>query len=167
VIDSFDAATSFAPEFDPSSAMATPVVQAGAGTGGTAAARLVFRLGRPGVGRPHTWCALVSRQPRDLSGATGLVFAARADGPYRMWVQVRDENPASADEGTEWWFASVRPAGEWSRMAVPFAGLRSLNPRSDGRLDLDKVRQLVFVLDEAAVKPGTEGTIWLDDVGLY
>jgi hypothetical protein len=109
----------------------------------------------------------VSRQPRDLSGASGLVFALRGDGVYRVWVQVRDHNPASADEQTEWWFASVRTAPEWRRVAVPFASLRSINPKTDGRLDLDQVRQLVFVLDPASVKPGTEGTVWLDDLGVY
>lgn len=167
ILDGFDAASSFGPEFDPSSAMETPVVAAGAGPDGSGTARLTFRLGHPGPGRPHVWCALVSRQPRDLSGAAGLVFSLRADHPYRVWVQVRDENAASADDGTEWWFSSVRPEPEWRRVAVPFAKLRSINPKSDGRLDLDKVRQLVFVLDEAAVKPGTTGTIWLDNLGLY
>jgi hypothetical protein len=62
-------------------------------------------------------------------------------------VQVRDENSASADDGTEWWFASVRTETEWRRVAVPFARLRSLNPKTDGKLDLDKVRQPVFVID--------------------
>jgi hypothetical protein len=167
LLDGFDGPGSFAPELDPSSAMETPVVVAGSGRDGSAAARLAFRLGEPGPGRPYTWCALVSRQPRDLSGAAGLVFEVRADRPYRLWVQVRDENPASADDGTEWWFASVRPEPAWRRVAVPFAKLRSINPRTDGRLDLDKVRQIVFVLDGAAVKPSTEGTIWLDNLGLY
>jgi hypothetical protein len=166
VIDAFDRPTSFNLEFDPSSAMESPAVVPNAGvTGG--AARLAFRLGAPGPGRPYTWCALVSRQPRDLSDASGLVFAAKADGAYRLWVQVRDENPASADEGTEWWFASVRPGPEWERVAVPFAALRSINPRTDGKLDRDKVRQLVFVLDPGSVKPGTHGTIWIDDLGVY
>jgi hypothetical protein len=167
LIDGFDGPSSFNPEFDSSSAMETPVIGAAAGADGSGAARLAFRLGHPGPGRPHVWCALVSRQPRDLSGTSGLTFSVRADGTYRVWVQVRDENPASADEGTEWWFASVRAEPAWRRVAVPFAKLRSINPKSDGRLDLDKVRQLVFVLDEAAVKPGTAGTIWLDNVALY
>ena len=61
---------------------------------------------------------------------------------------MRDANPASADEGTEWWFASVQTRPEWRRVAVPFARLRSINPKTDGRLDLDKVRALVFVLDK-------------------
>ena len=118
----------------------------GTGPDRSRAARLQFRLGAPGPGRPYVWCALVSREPRDLAGAQGLVFWIRGDRAYRVWVQVRDANPASADDGTEWWFASVRTGPEWRRVAVPFARMRSLNPRTDGRLDLDKVRQLVFVI---------------------
>jgi hypothetical protein len=167
VLDDFEGRTVFAPEFDPSSAMENDVLARGAGVGGRTAGRLAFRLGAPGPGRPYTWCALVNREGRDLSGRTGLTFAVKADGVYRVWVQVRDENPASADEGTEWWFASVRTSAEWRRVAIPFARFRSINKRTDGRLDLDKIRQLVFVLDPAAVKPGMSGTIWLDDVGVY
>jgi hypothetical protein len=95
------------------------------------------------------------------------VFRLRGDGVYRLWVQVRDANPASADEGTEWWFASIRTAREWRSVVVPFATLRSINPRTDGRLDLDQVKALVFTLDRGAVKPGTSGSIWIDDLGLY
>jgi hypothetical protein len=166
-IDAFDGPTSFHPEFDPSSSMSTEVLAPGAGPDGSGAARIGFRLGAPGPGRPYVWCALVSREPRDLAGAQGLVFAIRGDRPYRIWIQVRDANPASADEGTEWWFASVRAEPEWRRVAVPFARMRSLNPKTDGRLDLDKVRQLVFVLDQGAVKPGTEGAIWVGALGTY
>src|SRR5205823_5163695 len=79
-IDSFDGATSFHPEFDPSSSMATDVIARGAGPDGSAAARMEFRLGTPGAGRPYVWCALVSREPRDLTGAQGLVFSVRGDG---------------------------------------------------------------------------------------
>ena len=82
-------------------------------------------------------------------------------------MQVRDANPASTDERTEWWFASVRTSPEWQRVAVPFARLRSINPKTDGQLDLDQVRELVFVLDKGSVKPGTPGTIWIDDIGVY
>jgi hypothetical protein len=167
VVDAFEGPTSFHPEFDPSSSMSSDVLVPKAGPDGSTAARLQFRLGAPGPGRPYVWCALVSREPRSLAGAQGLVFQIRGDGDYRVWVQVRDENPASADEGTEWWFASVRTSPEWRRVAVPFARMRSLNPKTDGRLDLDKVRQLVFVIDQGADKPGTEGEVLVDDLGLY
>jgi hypothetical protein len=166
-LDDFEGKTVFAPEFDAFSSVALPVLDPHAGSDGRGAARLAFRLGLTAPGRPFTWCALVDREARDLRGRTGLVFRIRADGVYRIWVQVRDKNPASADEGTESWFASVRTEKEWRSVAVPFSELRSINRATDGRLDLDQVQQIVFVVDQAAVKPGTRGTIWLDEVGLY
>ena len=137
------------------------------GAGGNGAARLAFRLGVPDAGHRDVFCAIENRQARDLTGYSGLVFAIRGDGAYRIWVQVRDDNPASADDGMEFWFASVRTSTEWRRVAIPFARLRSINRKTDGRLDLDKVRSIVFVLDRGADKPGTQGTIWIDDVGVY
>ncbi len=168
VLDDFQGATGFGAEFGGGgSSMDRNVVEAGAGPGGGAAARIRFELGTPTAAQPYVWCALVSRQARDLHGREGLVFDIRADGVYRLWVQVRDRNPASADEGTEWWFASLRTSAQWRRVVVPFASLRSINPKTDGRLDLDKVTQLVFVLDQGAVKPGTRGSIWLAGLGVY
>ena len=38
------------------------------GPEGTPALRLGFRLAAPGPDRPFTWCALVNRQERDLTG---------------------------------------------------------------------------------------------------
>lgn len=167
MLDDFEGASTFAAEPDPSSSIELPFVLPGAGPNRSRAARIAFRLGAPALGRPYTWCALVDRRPRDLTGHRGLVFALKADGVYRLWVQVRDANPASADASEEWWFASVKTSTEWRRVAVPFARLRSINPKSDGRLDLDKVRALVFVLDQGALKPGGAGTILLDDLGVF
>ena len=63
--------------------------------------------------------------------------------------------------------ASVRTAPEWSEILVPFARLRTLNPKTDGHVDPKETRAIVFVLDPATVKPGTQGTIWISDVGVY
>ncbi len=167
LLDDFEKGTIFAPEFDPSSAIESPVLDPKGGADGGSAVRLRFRLGVPSSEHPHTWCALVNRQGRDLSGRTGLTFKIRADGAFRLWVQVWDENPASAEDGAEWWFASVRTAPGWRSVVVPFASLRSINPRTDGRLDLAKVKAVVFNLDQGAIKPGSSGTIWIDDLGLY
>jgi len=161
------ATTAWTPGSDPTSLVNQPIVDPSGGEDGKGAGRLSFRLSAPTAAQPHTFCALVDWTHRDLTGRDGLVFKIRANGEYRIWVQVRDENPASADDKTEWWFASVKTARDWRTVAVPFARLRSINPKTDGRLDLDKVRALVFVLDRGAIKPGTEGTIWLDDVGVY
>jgi hypothetical protein len=157
----------FTPEFDPTSWMDTAVIAPGAGPGGADALRLTFRLAAPSPAQPFTWCALVNRQGRDLSGWSGLRFRIRGDGEYRLWVQLRDRNPASADEGLEWWLASARTSTEWRDVELPFARFRTINPRTDGRLDPAQAEALVFVLDHASVKPGTAGSIWIADLGVY
>jgi hypothetical protein len=157
----------FAAEHDPRSTMDAAVAAPGQGPKGGDALKLAFQLSAPTPAEPFTWCALVNRAERDLGGWTGLRFRAKADGEYRLWVQLRDRNPASADEGLEWWMASARTSLEWSEVQIPFARLRTLNPRSDGHVDPNETRAIVFVLDPATVKPGTKGTIWLADVGVY
>jgi hypothetical protein len=166
VLSSFDTDGFFASGADERSTVAPPLWDAASGTSG-GAARLAFKLGVPSPEHPHVFAALVNRQDRDLGGRQGLVMSVRADGVYRFWVQVRDANPASPDEGTEWWFSSVRTSTEWRRVALPFARLRSIQKNSDGRLDPDKVRALVFIVDAGAMKPGSSGTVWIDDLGVY
>jgi hypothetical protein len=164
---SFATGPPFTAEHDPVSTMDGTVVEARAGPGGADAFRLGFHLAPPGPGQAFTWCALVNREARDLGGWSGLRFRIRADGEYRLWIQLRDLNPASPDEGLEWWMASARTSSEWSEVELPFARFRTLNPKSDGRLDPGQTRAVVFMLDHASVKPGTKGTIWLSDVGVY
>jgi hypothetical protein len=167
VLDDFEGKTVFEPAADSATGLSRPFLDPKGGKEGSAAAHLEFELGIPTPNHPHVYAAMVAWGERDLRGHQGLTFSIRADGAYRIWVQVRDENPASADEGTEWWFASVKTGVEWRGVAVPFSRLRSINPRTDGRVDLDRVRAIVFVLDKGSVKPGTRGSIWIDDVGLY
>ena len=162
----FASETPFTAEHDPASAMEGDVIETKTGPGGAEAFRLGFRLAPPGPER-FTWCALVNREARDLGNWTGLRFRLRADGEYRLWIQLRDPNPASADEGLEWWMASARSSTEWSEVQLPFGRFRTLNPRSDGRLDPDQIQAVVFMLDHASVKPGTRGTIFIADVGVF
>ncbi|MCG6926198.1 MAG: CIA30 family protein [Acidobacteria bacterium] len=159
--------SAFGAEFDPTSWMDTDVLDPTGGPEDTPALKLAFRLGAPTLEQPFTWCALVNRQERDLAAYRGLRFRVRADGVYRVWVQVRDANPDSADDGEEWWMASVRTSRDWQQVLLPFSRFRTINERTDGRLDPDQTRALVFVLDHAAVKPGTEGTIWIAGLGVY
>jgi len=167
MIDDFEGASHFAPEFDASSWMDTRVLDPRAGSDGRGAARFAFRLGSPGPGRPFVWCALVNRAPRDLTGTSGLTFAVRADGEYRLWAQVRDAAAAGKDDDTAWWLASVRTSTSWQRVSVPYTSLFSLNAAPGSHLDLSRVRAVVFLIDTGAADPGSHGTIWLDQVGVY
>jgi len=125
-----------------------------------------FRLG-DGNARNSPSCALVSRGRRDWTGASGLVFAIRGDAEYRVRVQIRDENPLGRDDGTETFFASAKAGRAWRRVAIPFSAFRSTDPHTDGRLDLDRIRLVAFVVDTAAAKIGTRGTMWFDEIGIY
>lgn len=166
VLDAFEGDTIFQAGFDTSSWVRSEVVDPTGGADGRGAGRIEFRLGVQGSTQPFVSCEIANREPRDLTGHTGLVFSIKSDVPYRLWVQARDENPALT-EGTETWFASVRSSTDWRRVAIPFTAFHSIDPQTDGTLDLGEVRALAFVLDRGAVKVGTSGTIWLDDFGVY
>lgn len=163
-IDRFDGPSSFAAEHDPGSSMDEPVLDP-AGGRERGAALLSFHLNP--TPRPPVWCALVDRTRRDLSAHRGVSFWLKADGEYRVWFQIRDLNPASDDEGTEAWFASVRTSPAWTLYNVPFASLRSINRKSDGSFDRSKVAHLVFVIDHGAMPFGSQGKVWIDNLMAY
>lgn len=165
MIDHFDGATVFSGAHDDRSQLDDALFDPDAGDNG--AARVSFRLGEPTAEHPDVFIALINEQDRDLAGHRGLTFRVRGDGVYRMWVEVRDANPNSAEDGTEWWTTSVKTGTEWRQVSIPFSRLRSTNPQTDGQLDLDQVRALVFVVDKGAMPPGARATIWLDELGLY
>lgn len=166
LIEDFEQEPRFRPEHDPRSRMEGPFTLDAAGPAATRAGRMPFRLAQVEDGA-DAWCSLVLREEQDWKGRQGLVLWVKADGEYRFHVQVRDRNPASKDEATEWWFASVRTSRGWQRVALPFSRFRSINPNSDGRLDLDRVVGVALVLDKGAIDPGTRGEILLDDLGVY
>jgi hypothetical protein len=166
MLDDFDSVRAFEAASNPPTAMSREIVAAGEGPDGTAAGRMQFSIGQPTDAVPSPFAALTSLQSRDLSAYRGLVFSIRGDGLYRVWLQVRDANPRS-EEGTEWWYASVRASTTWRRVAVPFDRLRTRDAGSDGSLNLAETKGVLFIVDIGAVKPGTRGVIWLDDVGLY
>jgi hypothetical protein len=167
VVDDFAKPTDFHCEADPVSQCTCEPSAGPEPKEKRTALQLTFRLAGPGPGRPDTWCAVVSRQSRNWAEMRGLTFSIRGEGEYRLAVQVRDENAASSDEGQEWWQASVRTGTEWRKVALPFSRFRSDNARSDGRIDLERVRGLVFLIDRGAMKIGSQGRVWIDDLGVY
>ena len=167
ILDRFDENTVFVASRDTTSMVNENLLDPDGDRHNGGAIRMAFRLGQPTSDHPDVFVALVNLEDRDLEGREGITFWIRADGVYRMWVQVRDENLASSDDSTEWWFTSVKTQTDWEQVSFPFTSLRSINPQTDGQLDLDKVRAIVFVIDKGAMKPGSQGMIWLDDLGVY
>ena len=167
-LDPLDTSTAFVAANDPSTRMREDIVDDNAGPDGQEVVRLEFTLGTPTEDHPSPFAAVTSFRSRDLSEGSGLTLSVKADGVYRLNVQLRDRNPDSTvGEGTEWWFASIKTSTTWQRMAVPFSRFRSTDPATDGQLDLDEIEGLVLVVDLGTVPPQTTGVIWFDDLSLY
>ena len=166
ILDSFDRDSTFVATADDSTRQDVQFIDPDGGPDGSSVARIAFRLGEPSTEHPSPFASLASYQSRDLAGRNGLVFSLRSDDTYRFWVQVRDRNPETL-EGTESWFASVKTGNAWRKVTLPFTRLRSDDPHTDGTLDLADIEAIVFLVDIGAVPPGTEGVIWIDDLGVY
>ena len=166
ILDSFDRDSTFVATADDSTRQDVQFIDPDGGPDGSSVARIAFRLGEPSTEHPSPFASLASYQSRDLAGRNGLVFSLRSDDTYRFWVQVRDRNPETL-EGTESWFASVKTGNAWRTVTLPFNRLRSVDPYTDGTLDLADIEAIVFLVDIGAVPPGTEGVIWIDDLGVY
>ncbi|MFQ5789151.1 MAG: CehA/McbA family metallohydrolase [Acidobacteriota bacterium] len=127
---------------------------------------IVFRLAEPAQGRPYVWCAVADRSPRDLSAFDSVRFRVRGDDVFRVDFQLRDAHPGGSDEDTEWWVTSFKISREWKEVTIPFRELHSITTPSDGRLDLDLIRGLFFVLDAGNTRPGVSGEIAIEDLQL-
>lgn len=152
-------AMAFHAEHDPASRMDEAAAESSQGS-----FRIDFQLSEPVQDRPYVWCAIADRTPRDLTGFAAVRFQTRGDDVFRVDFQIRDANPDSPDEQTEWWATTFKTASEWQEVVVPFDRLRSITEVSDGRLDVDQVRGMFFVLDAGNTRPGTSGSIELRDL---
>ena len=88
IIDDFDGTTGFVEGHDSRTEMSPEIVDPAGGVDGSPAGRIEFRLAHPSDEHPDVFAALVDNQPRDLTGLSGLTFHIRADGTYRLWLQV-------------------------------------------------------------------------------
>ena len=121
------------------------------------ALRWDFGLG-PGA---RTYASLADYRARDLSSASGLALRVRARERVRIDLQVR----ARAGDETRIWRRSVLAGPEWSQVYVPFAALRTYDPRG-GRPDLARVVGVYLYVETAHLPPDRGGTVWIDDLGL-
>jgi hypothetical protein len=124
-------------------------------------AGVTFRF-RLGEGAAHgQYAALVHALPED-TGVTGVRFRAQAGAPMRVSVQVR--------------LGGAHPGERWRRSVYVGPGARTVEApigafvRADGtpsdRTDPSRVpaRSLLFVVDTLNTKPGTAGTLTIEDV---
>ena len=89
-----------------------------------------------------------------------LVFTARADRPMRMSVQLR---APTGGEG-ERWRRSVYLDQTPRTIQVLFDEFRPLGSTGAATPALSNVQSVLFVVDTANTKIGSNGRIWVDDI---
>jgi len=126
--------------------------------GGT---QLSIRYAIGGTRSENPYAAVAMPAATGLSGFDRLMFTARANRPMRLSVQVRV--PGESQE--QRWHRSVYLDETARPIVVMFDDMTPRGPTSSTRPDLVAVRDVLFVVDTANARPGTNGQLWLDDVG--
>jgi len=107
--------------------------------------------------------ALARPVPADaISTADRLSFRAGSDRPMRLSVQVRAPNGGAGER----WVRSVYLDETAKDVAVFLDEMRPAGATSTYQPDLKKADMILFVVDTVNSRPGTSGTIWLEDVRL-
>jgi hypothetical protein len=95
-----------------------------------------------------------------IASADRIAFTAMASRPMRMSVQLR----ALGDAGSERWRRSVYVDEMMRTFVIRFDDMRPLDAKSKSHPSLDRVRDVLVVIDGTNARPGSNGQIWLDDV---
>jgi hypothetical protein len=144
-------------ETDPASLAALDVVQ------GTSGSELRLRYGLA-TGQPaRQFAALGVYTEGGIWAYDRLTFAARAERPMRLSVQVR---AAVSPAGDERWQRSVYIDSTAREHTVFFDDVTPIAATRTYRPPLAAVHSLVFAIDTTNTKPGASGRVWMKDVRL-
>ncbi|HUK34080.1 MAG TPA: hypothetical protein VLV86_09235 [Vicinamibacterales bacterium] len=126
-------------------------VDAVASPAGEGALRLRFGL----ASAPTTsqFVALGVDAPQGIASSDRVTFAARAEQPMRISVQVMTEQSR--------WERSVYVDTFSQAHTVMFHEFRPVAGSGENPIPLDRVTALLFVIDTTNTKPGTSGQLWI------
>lgn len=107
---------------------------------------------------------------RDLSRYSGVKFFMKASRDLTIMFVLNDIQKDTNQE--ESWFGNISVTQDWKEMQIPFNSLiirkgKAKRLGTDQILDLRNIERMNWVVHEMSVPPGTEGTIWLDEVSFY
>jgi hypothetical protein len=94
-----------------------------------------------------------------IAGADRLMFTATASRPLRLSVQIRSPGGASGQR----WRRSVYLDETARTITVPFGDMTRVAGGSE-RPEIDRIGDVLFVIDTTNARPGFNGQIWIDEV---
>lgn len=124
--------------------------------GGT---QVTFRFGLGGNEGENPFVGLVMPAGA-ISGADRIAFSATASRPMRVSVQLR--TPAGSSD--ERWQRSIYLDENPRHVVVRFAEMTPVGTASITHPAIDRVSDVLWVVDTVNARPGSNGQIWLDDV---
>jgi hypothetical protein len=138
-------------EMSPRSKTALDVVRTPTGT------ELLVRFAIGGAKADSPYAALAMPAGESMPAYDRLMFTSRADRPMRLSVQFR---LANGDR----WRRSIYVDETSRQVSVFFDDVRPVGVPAQGRLPVNSVRDVLFVVDTVNANPGTAGQFWIDDV---
>lgn len=124
--------------------------------------QLMFRWGLAGGPPQGQFSAVALPISGGLNPANRIVFQARASQPMRLSLQLRD---GAAGAGARWRRSvfldeAPRDVTVWLNEMAPVGDAGRYRP------DLVRIDALLFVVDTVNTRPGSSGTVYLDDIRL-
>ena len=130
-----------------------------------------FKLGTERIVLEKAMIAdMTNLMKRDLSQYDGIEFYIKGSKEWTVAFWINEKPESEPDE--ESWFRPVMAGTQWKKVAVSFNSM-SLNKKKAKRLktnqifNLDAVENISWLIMEKQTPPGSEGTIWIDEVSFY
>ena len=134
---------------------------------------MTFKLGTAAAaGRKHrnVHAVILNRKKRDLSRHDGIEFSVKATRDLRVRFGLADSQPDAPQK--ERWTSDFSASTRWRNVRVGFDTLsvhppRAHAPATDGKLSLDRVVTLFWVIPKQAAIGASEATLYLDEISFY
>ena len=132
-----------------------------------------FQLGKTkavGYEKKGLFAALVNRKKRDISNFSGISFQAKASQDITLLLVFADSQEGMGHD--ERWLTQVKVKKGWHGIDVPFADLmvkrgRANRQKTNQILELNRIESIGWSISGKFNRPGSSGTLWLDDVKFY
>jgi len=113
---------------------------------------------------------LTNLMKRDLYQYNGIEFSIKGSKDWTVIFQINDKPDDKSQE--ESWFRAIMVTPQWKKEKISFNTM-SLNKKKAKRLktnqifDLEAIESISWLIIERQNPPGSEGTIWIDEVSFY
>jgi hypothetical protein len=121
-----------------------------------------FKLVKESPQDQDFWSVIALRKRFDFSADLGFIFEAGSDKKRRFWVEFR----TGEGESEVWYRHSFLLEQEWKKFHIPFKKFQVIYGEKKA-LKLSEVRSIFFSINNANAYPGTEGEIFLKNIGIY